>query len=307
MAQLTGDGASRLKKAESENSVEVQIGRVIRGNPYVPREAVDVGLPDSVPLSKTYEVEVTVKGIGIIIHLSIINSDENTGKATVTPSAIAETQTVTVRGTAMTKPKHGGQLKIQAKVGDVIKATSEGFSVCCHPLNWRCTFLEDVNGVGDLEGYNTDMVGFKVKDWFDSDSGVLDDLENVAISELVAEIRSDSPPFHNMDTAKVGVSGYLNRDEDEGIDAHVLLYRPDGGTAGICIQEQLSIYTCKCCEAQDIVLPNSGFRIVHQALKRGGLWVHRVKKKGTAVKIGEYETEAGEADLTSKDHFLPLY
>ena len=81
----------------------VTIGRVRRGNPYVPRYAPTGDMPDSVPPSKTYEVEVSVTWsssscTGKHIDLSIINGSADNGTATVSLTQITATAVVTVTG-----------------------------------------------------------------------------------------------------------------------------------------------------------------------------------------------------------------
>ncbi len=168
--------------------VQVSIGRVIRGNPYVGKNATSVtGLPDSVPLNKTYELKVTVTGAGSV-NLSIINSSPDNGNASITPSTITATTKVTIKGTAMTKPGHGGQLKIEAKVGNARKATSQGFSVCCHPINYTDTYVGEVN--------TSTRLGVIVQDGWSSDNGVFADLKEIEIKEVVDYVgRNDNLPF----------------------------------------------------------------------------------------------------------------
>ena len=129
----------------------VTIGRVIRGNPYVSNNAPSDGMPDSVPPSKTYQVQVTVTPSmdgcpGHHIDLSIVNGSAENGTATVSPARITGTTVVTVTGGNQTTPGHDSQLKIQAKLdGAEVKAESAGFTVCAHPVNYRDTYVSDIN------------------------------------------------------------------------------------------------------------------------------------------------------------------
>jgi hypothetical protein len=277
----------------------VTIGRVLRGNPYVPRNATTGGMPDSVPPSKTYEVQVSVTWSGSSctgkrIDLSIINGSAENGTATVSPTQITATSVVTVTGGAQTQPGHAGKLKIQAMLGGAVTAESAGFTVCAHPLNYRDTYHSDVNGTS---------VGVRVSDDWDSYSGTFSDLDNTEISEVVQQGARTSPPFNPLASVVPQNSGYLSGDQ-RSVDTHSLP-RPLAGPAGTAEKLQLTIFKCKRCGATDKVQANSGMKIVHEVFQSGTAWKHRTRKVGAAVTIGAYSTQAGSASVTSPDHNLP--
>ncbi|WP_051891263.1 hypothetical protein [Chryseobacterium sp. JM1] len=281
--------------------VSVSIGNVIRGNPYVEKNAsVVAGMPDSVPLNKTYEVEVTVTGTGSV-DLSIINSNADNGNASVTPSTITATTTVIIKGTAKTNPGHGGQLKIEAKVAGVVKATSPGFTVCCHPINYTDTYAGEV--------YTSARLGVIVQDGWSSDNGVFADLKEIEIKEVVDYVgKNDSPPFQPRGGAASN-SGYLPGDQLTQDTHSISRAGITLGKPGITEANQLCIYKCKCCGANDIVHPNSGFQRIHEVFNSGTAtapqWKHRTKKIGAAVTINGFITGAGNANVVSLEHSLP--
>jgi len=280
---------------------QVTLERVRRGNPYVSKNASTTsGMPDSVPPSKTYEVEIKVTpsldGSGHHIDLAVINTSVDNGTATVSPTRITKTTKVTVKGDVQTKPGHAGKLKIQAKLdGATVKAESAGFTVCAHPFNYRDPYHSDVNGAS---------IGMRVSDDWDSDSGTFADLDETEISELVAEVRSDSPPFGPRGAGRAVNSGYLPGDQ-RTIDTHTIAPRPPAGPAGKRIFDQLCIFKCKRCGATDKVMPNSGFKITHEVFLDGAQWKHKTTKNGAAVTIGAHSTQAGGTNATSPDHNLP--
>lgn len=283
------------------NPISVTIGRVIRGNPYVEKNATAVvGLPDSVPLNKTYEVEVVVTGTGTI-DLAIINSSADNGNATVTPSSIKATATVIVKGTAMTKPGHGGKLLIEAKVAGVAAANSQPFTVCCHPIDFTDTYAAEVN--------TPDRLGVIVQDGWSSDNSVFTDLKEVEIKEVVDYVGiNDSPPFRPRG-GPASNSGYLPGDQLSQDTHSIPRASITLGRAGITEANQLSIYRCKCCGANDIVHPNSGLKRIHEVYNVGTAtapqWKHRTRKIGVAVTINTFITGAGNANVTSQEHNLP--
>ena len=278
----------------------VTIGRVQRGNPYVPRNANPAdGMPDSVPPSKTYEVEVKVDPPmddcpGQFIELSIINTNADNGTATVAPTRIAKTTTITVTGGNQTKPGHGGQLKIQAKLdGTTVKAESSGFTVCAHPVNFTDAFKSDID--------DPTSVGVVVQDGWDSDSGTFAHLDEAEISEVVEYDVPTSPPY--VGGGGANNSGYLPA-HHLTTDTHTI-DRPAAGPAAPWERRQVSIFKCHRCGATDKVQPNSGLKIVHEVFSDGGHWKHRVRKFGAKVTARGYTSEAGTANVTSLDHNLP--
>jgi hypothetical protein len=280
----------------------VTIGRVQRGNPYVPRNANPAdGMPDSVPPSKSYEVEVKVDPPmdccpGQFIELSIINGSADNGTATVSPTRITKTTTITVTGGTQTKPGHGGQLKIQAKLdGATVKAESSGFTVCAHPINYSDTFVSDID--------EPDRVGFVVQDGWDSDSGTFADLDEAEVSEIVEYDAPTSPPYAGGGGANN--SGYLSANRLTK-DTHTIVPRPAAGPAATWERRQVSIFKCHRCGATDKVQPNSGFKITHAvSADAAGHWKHKIMKVGADVTARGYTSKAGTANATSPDHNLP--
>ncbi len=289
-AGAAGNEKTQKKKCEAD----VSIGRVLRGNPYISKNAPDAGLPDSVPPGKTYEVEVTVTPpleAGCSVALSIINGSADNGTATVSPASITKTTTVTVHGGAQTKPGNAGQLKIQAKLDGAVKAESAGFTVCAHPINYRDTLDHDIEGAG--------VVGVAVQDDWDSDSGRMADLNQTMIKELVDEPAPTVPPYHDD---VFGHSDYMDG-HLPSVDSHTI-HKPDPGPKADWTMSQLSIYKCKRCGCVDIDQPNSGLKIIHHVVQVRGDWKHRTQKIGAAVTIGAHTSNAAVARVVSDDHDL---
>lgn len=298
----TDAGCVREPCLEKKCDAAVTIGRVRRGNPYVPKNANAAdGMPDSVPPTKTYEVEVIVTPSlescpGQYIELSIINGSADNGTATVSPTRITKTSTVTVTGGDQTKPGHAGKLKIQAKLdGTTVKAESAGFTVCAHPQNWRNTFSSDIDG--------PDGVGVAVQDDWDSDSDTFTHLDQTEISEKVRQGTPTSPPFPTLASVTIRNTGYLPGDQ-KTVDTHTSP-RPTAGPVGTWEKTQLSLFKCKRCGTTDKVQPSSGLKVIHEVFKDGAQWKHKTRKVGAAVTIGANTTQAGTANVTSLDHNLP--
>lgn len=283
---------------------------VVRGNPYVSTGASSAdGMPDSLPPTKTYVVQVLVEpplnGTGQFIELSIVNSSFDNGTARVFPTRITRSTSVTVTGGAQTTPGHAAQLQIQAKLdGVTVKATSAGFSVCAHPLNMEETFFKDLN--------SSTAVGIIVKVALKSDSGKFEDLDKIEMSEVVEQFRKDEPPF-KQGSGFANNSGYGPLIPPPGkalADTHGEP-RPDPGPKGISNRIQLHIFRCNRCGAIDKVVPNSGFDIKHEVFQVGKLFKHRATKVGAEIGIQPpgkpvFKSKAGSANnCRSPDHDLP--
>ncbi len=292
-------GADQPADDKKPCDASVTIGRIIRGNPYVPRDAPDAGMPDSVPPGKSYEVEVKVDPSldscpGQFIQLSIINGGPENGTAAVSPGRITATTNVRVTGGRQTLPGHAAQLKIQAKLdGKTVKAESAGFMVCAHPVNFSDTYAGDVD--------EPRRVGVRVRDAWESDSGSVTNLDKAEISEVVEYDAPTSPPYAGM--GAVNNSGYLGADQFS-IDTHTI-GRPAAGPAASWERRQVSIFKCHRCGTTDKVQPNSGLKITHYVFDDAGQWKHHVKKVGAAVSAGGYSSGAATANVTSPDHLLP--
>lgn len=280
--------------------VKVTIGRVIRGNPYVDRNAKPTrGLPDSLPPNRTYEVEIRVEPAlekacpGEFIEVSIAGCSDDNGTATVTPAKITKTATVTVAGVKQTVPRHGGNLKVQARLGNRVLALSPGFTVCAHPLNFKDVF--DSNIEDTLQEKH--VIGMQSTSSWESDSGtaavggIVADLNKVQIQELLLEPRPPEPPFHNY---PFDHSGY-ELGNAFTTDRHAILY-PEAGPKGDWTLSQLSIFKCDRCGCRDIVMPNSGMHITFRVVNGNG-WKFLVEKTGAQVLVNGFSSAAATAQI----------
>jgi len=259
-------------------------------------------MPDSVPPTKTYEVEVTVSNwsghcAGKQISLTVTNTNSDNGTATVSPAQVSGNGTfkVTVTGGDQTKPGHGGQLKIDAELDGAVKAESAGFTVCAHPIDLINTLAGDVDG---------SSVGMRVTVAWHSDSGTFDDLDQTAFSEVVKPGPRNSPPFASLASSRQVNSGYLPGNSTGLVDTHTT-GRPRAGPAGTNSFDQLFMFKCGRCGAVDKSQPNSGFNIIHEVYQAGSTWKHHVKKLGATVTIGANTCQPGTAGFTSAEHTLP--
>ena len=265
--------------------ISASVAAVIRGNPHVRANAVDIGLPASVPPGQSYLVDKTVTPAltgSDVIDLEIINTGQSNGSAAINPKQIKATTRVTVLGGTQTDPGHAGKLQIQASMNGKVLATSSGFSVCAHPTSITAHSPAAID-VDDLSG-----VGMMIRETLESDSGAVSHLDQVEWSELVDPIVRDEPPFG-------GGSGFINNSgfkpaiPPQGlsiVDRHVEP-RPSAGPKGQVVKVQVHMFNCKRCGASEIPIPSSGFEITHDVFKQGAEFKHKVTKKplDTGVRI----------------------
>jgi peptidoglycan hydrolase-like protein with peptidoglycan-binding domain len=290
------------------SSSNTSLRSVVRGNPHTSTHASGTdGMPPSLPPRKTYSLLVTVDppltGTDDFIEIAVINGSAANGTATVTPARIQRSSNIVVTGMFQTKPGNAGRLQIQARLnGQEIKATSDGFSVCAHPINFTSKFHSDVN-----DG----QVGMRVVESFQSDSGSFVDLDQVEVSEVVDLLRRSDPPFQTG-SGRNKVSDYMPAIPPEGtilVDNH-RQPRPTAGPAGMVDSIQLHIFRCLRCGAVDKPVPNSGYEIRDEVFQVGKEWKHRVTKQGQAVGIslpdnrGTVKTSAGKGKSRSPEHKL---
>lgn len=260
-----------------------------------------------IPPTRTVNVAVAITGLaaGRSAAIDVEGSGGANGTATITAGAsLAGSGTVTVRGGTQTTPGSAGGLKLRAKVGGVIIGTSSGFTVAAWPIDYTDTRVSDI----DIGG----AVGVKVQDGWSSDgSGPVSELTQVKISERVDIQSRDNPPFTNAGgtSASVGTSGYLDG-HSLTTDSHAYP-RADIKTTGLAskpwmvIYGQLCIFKCLRTGVTDLVMPKSGYKIVHIVIKFPIFgWTHLTRKMGQGVTVEGRTATAGAGDASSDLHYL---
>lgn len=258
-----------------------------------------------VPPGKSINIVVSVSPSplpgGKEISLTIVKDPGTVGSATVSPSTITGTATITVTGGAQSwgsgNTPAPNNMILKAKIGNKQNACAErAFTVCAHPKNMSTSFFHDVDdsdvGLWALMSYESDG------------GGGYGDLDKVEVRERVEELSRDNPPF------TVGgpgvVSGY--QPAGPGLDKH--WYAKSAivcGTNGVVRYGQLFEFKCHREGIADIAMPNSGFNIEHVVyLGLGSLTEtrHYATKYGQGVSIGVSSSAAGSGSATSPNHQL---
>jgi len=183
-------------------------------------------------------VTVTVEGSGAANGTATIN-----GAASPDLTAGA---TVQLRGTAQTAPGNGGHLRIVARLGTTVLASSTMFTVAAIPLDWNDVLLRPLTGA---------RRGIVVQDSWKSDSGTVADLNETEIAEEV-EITTASGCFSGLGGV---TSGFLPGDAFS-TDTHS---SPTSAltSAGVRVAQQTSKFNDRRTGATNVPMPTSGMRI----------------------------------------------
>jgi hypothetical protein len=220
---------------------------------------VDIAAFDRVPPTKTKQVVVTTipspLPAGCSISLVCETDAGTTGSATVSPTTINQTTTVTITG--VTQSWGSGEnaapnnIKLRAKLGSFTCA-EEPFTVCAHLVDFTCS-----SGPQNLN------YGLKVYLSWQSETGsACDNLDRCDITEWLTYSDIPNPPFCETDGSKFNKSGTSERfppipilgNEGDGIgaaDEHrhpaTCLTNPPG--TGSYTVDQIYEYRCNRCNS----------------------------------------------------------
>jgi outer membrane protein OmpA-like peptidoglycan-associated protein len=243
------------------------------------------GMPDRIPPRVD-----TIVGVGVVgwhppllpVTLSIDGAGGGNGEATINGAAtvdVTASTAVNLRGTTQTTPGNAGNLHLVAEQGGGRLATSNAFSVSAIPQNFSITFNSLVTGA---------RRGIRVNNHWESDSGVVADLDQAERSEQV-EYGAGTGIFAGV----TGVnSGYLPAHNPPRVDSHSV------GTAlltgaGTLTANQTFIFRDHRTGAADIPVRNSGFLIARRATPLFGVVFFTTSKSGAAVTANGFASAAG--------------
>ena len=151
-------------------------------------------------------ITVTPSPLPIGVTLDVVcEADAGTvGSATVFPTSISATGTVTITGGVQSwstgTNAAPGNIKLKVKLGSTVLATSTGFTVCAHCIDCKCTL-----DAKDL------AYGLRVKVSWGSNSGNGADLDKCEVTELITYSNIPNPPFCNTDGTDLKESGKTQR------------------------------------------------------------------------------------------------
>jgi len=244
------------------------------------------GMKDRLAPNVDTPVQVTVTGGDgkTPVDVSVAGSGGANGTVTTNGAAsasLAATANVTLKGTAQTSVGSGGNLKLTAKQGGTVLATSAGFSVSAIPRDYTDTFVSLVAGA---------RRGFVVQDGWKSDSasGSIADLDGAEISEMV---EYQLPGTGCFAAAAPGAnSGYLAANSLT-TDTHSRS-TAELTAAGVLVANQTCKFNDNRSGSTDIPMQNSGYVLTRKVeLKAGSATALQI----TTSKIGTATTAKGIA------------
>jgi len=258
------------------------------------------GMVDRIPPRVGTPVNVVVtpdlSGSGQSVTLAVDGQNTNTGTVTINGNVtapITSSGSVTISGVTQTAPTSGytagnaGQLLLTLQVHGQDTIQSNGFSVAAIPVNWSITFNRLVTG---------SRRGIVVTNFWQSDSGVLGDLDAVERSEVVEYL-----PGTGIFATPLGAlnSGYIDATLGSVTDTHSF---PTALLTGTGVQDanQAFEFRDQRTGAQDVPAPNSGFLIERNVFRdpiTGALMI-TTSKMGMAVTALGISVTAGAGSVS---------
>jgi hypothetical protein len=252
-------------------------------------------MPDRIPPRVDTSVAVTVTGLAAGMRpvvLSVDGAGGGNGSATINggPLAILRgSATVKLRGVDQTTPGHAGKLRLAAYQAGTRRAASHGFSVAAIPERFSIAFNSLVTGTSR---------GIKVNNSWESDSGVVADLDEVRRSEQV-QYGAGTGVFVGYSGAN---SGYLAADSPPTVDTHstrVAVLSGAGG-AGSVVADQTFIFKDNRTGVTDIPVRRSGYKLTRTLTvpPLPAARSFRISKVGAAASANGFASAAGAGSVT---------
>ncbi|MES9991923.1 MAG: hypothetical protein ABW098_08220 [Candidatus Thiodiazotropha sp.] len=166
-------------------------------------------------------------------------------------------------------------------------ATSNAFSVSAIPQNWSMAFSCLIPNAGCASMLPGNRRGFKVQDSWESDSGVVSDLNETAISEIV-EVKDSGGSLSGAGLqTSAFLPGNLFSTDEHSVPAH--------SSTGYSVLSQVSKFNDRRSSATDIPMKNSGYRIGHFILPiaGSGFLGFFADYEITTIKFGSRQTAGG--------------
>jgi hypothetical protein len=256
-------------------------------------------IPPRVDSKFTFTVTPDLTGSGQKVTLATDGTSDDNGKYTIEGAATydaVKTGDVNLKGTAQTAATAGdgggnaSKLFVLVKVRGEDTVKTPGFSVSSVPQNYKIAFNRLLKPATDDDNY-----GIVVDVTWESDSGVLDDLDKVEFSEQV-QYGEGTGVFKGVKTDN---SGYLPATETV-TDMHSTpdtLVKADGGKI---VADQAMIFLCTRTGVKDIPANKSGFRITREVYDSCCVWYLDTTKEPADVTVNGYSTKAGLGDKILK-------
>jgi hypothetical protein len=251
--------------------------------------------PDRIPPRVDFPVGVTIANFQIpmrLVEITVDGSGGSNGSVTVDGSASIQTAasgTIQLRGTTQTTPGNAGNLRLLARWGGQLLASSNLFSVAAIPQDMALSNHTALTG---------NSRGFVVTQTWSSDSGNLADLNQAQVSEAVQYVNSTGI-FSGLGAAN---SGYLAAQGGSLTDTHSTPVAALTGP-GTRSAHQTEMFRDNRTGVTDIPMRNSGFiigRVVTSSPQPSAppLLQITTSKRGSAVTANGITSSAGSGNIS---------
>lgn len=259
--------------------------------------------------TRSTNVAVTLNNVpaGGSVTIDVEGSGGANGSASVTAGAtLTNSGTATIRGDTQTSPGNARNLRVRAMLAaGGLLGTSPGFTVAAYPITYNSVYSSDIN--------DGTLLGMVVRDdWASDGSGAMSELDEVDISERVDMQSRDNPPFTvpGATSASHGTSGYIDGDSPTTDTFQTGKSSIDTSTLGYGVwnrvQGQLSLFQCARTGVADVVMPDSGYRIIQRVYNRSPApgFRHRTIHEPAAITVEGRRATAGSGTAESPEHVL---
>ena len=269
------------------------------------------GLPSSIVFRKENAIQVelhpSLLGTGQTVIFEVVGCSAENGEVTIVSGTGTRRKRRyrPARCSATTKPGCGGNLRLIARLNGAVQCgSSDPFSVCAHPCavengpEHSPKFYPDPDPAGNL-------VGMHVRISVLSDSGVVEDLDQVDEREIVSDTIDRTPSLKGHPKVKITVQKVMQPAPQVDVDDHtmnvMLIHGINDnvlkGEAGSWTNDQFDEFLCKRCGTEHsvaAVIPNSGYRLIRSLYTvQDGRLRYRVEKTSRAVTIAGRTSAAG--------------
>ncbi len=237
-----------------------------------------------------------LSGTGMTVSMDVTgNGTTANGRAEVQGTRkLAKTGDIELKGITQTHPTrdggggHAGNLKLAVLVHNGLTVESNGFSVAAIPENWTITLVRPIDG--PIHGSPGRWLGFVEKDGWMSDSGDIEDLDEVHVREQV-QVVSVRGVFAGA--TKAESADYLSA-IGKSFDTHVAPFNrliPDGGAKDV---SQVHIFRDARTGSINIPITNSGYVIERNVFMiNRNEWVIRTSERGARTSANGFISNAG--------------
>jgi hypothetical protein len=273
---------------------------------HIRNDDTPADMDDRIPPRVDTPIDVTItpdlSGSGQSVNLYVQSGNGNyegvtiDGQTTKGPD-MTSSDTVDLSATGQTNPGDDRDLSLAVQVGGQTTVLSNGFSVAAIPIGVKET-AGPAQTEADFNHGQEPAAGFDVNVTWQSDSGNVEDLDEVQFSEVVS-LSAGTGVFASLNSDQLihGTYLWLN---GFTLDNHTVNLQQvmnavgQGETDGEIEVDQVHEFWDHRTDSKDIPVPDSGYIITHTAIVVGDTVEITTTKEGAAGSVGSISTGPGE-------------